>query len=112
MAATDFDPNAITQWLIAWTNGRRDALDRLVPVVHEGPAPPGGRFHAPRTDWPSPAAHGPRQRSVPAARRSAAGPVAQPGPFLCDSRQLDATNPRRSLPDGSSPRNAAEAGSR
>ena len=35
MAATDFDPDAITQWLVAWTNGRRDALDRLMPVVHK-----------------------------------------------------------------------------
>ena len=33
--ATDFDTTAITQWLIAWSNGRRDALERLMPVVHE-----------------------------------------------------------------------------
>jgi RNA polymerase sigma factor (TIGR02999 family) len=35
MAATDLDPDAVTQWLIAWTNGRRDVLDRLMPVVHK-----------------------------------------------------------------------------
>jgi RNA polymerase sigma-70 factor (ECF subfamily) len=26
----------ITQWLIAWTEGRQDALDQLTPLVYEG----------------------------------------------------------------------------
>ncbi len=35
MADNDGETTAITQWLLAWSDGRRDALDRLMPLVYE-----------------------------------------------------------------------------
>ena len=28
------DPGEVTQWLIEWTQGEREALDRLIPMVY------------------------------------------------------------------------------
>jgi RNA polymerase sigma factor (TIGR02999 family) len=35
MADNGADTAAITQWLIAWSDGRRDALDQLMPLVYK-----------------------------------------------------------------------------
>ena len=35
MADNDSNTTAITQWLIAWSDGRRDALDHLLPIVYD-----------------------------------------------------------------------------
>jgi len=35
MADNSADTAAITQWLIAWSDGRRDALDQLMPLVYK-----------------------------------------------------------------------------
>jgi RNA polymerase sigma-70 factor (ECF subfamily) len=35
MADNGADTAAITQWLIAWSDGHRDALDRLMPLVYK-----------------------------------------------------------------------------
>ncbi len=35
MADQDGEREGITQWLIAWSEGRREALDRVLPLVYE-----------------------------------------------------------------------------
>ena len=35
MADQDKEREGITQWLIAWSDGRREALDRVLPLVYE-----------------------------------------------------------------------------
>lgn len=35
MVENDADKTGITQWLLAWSDGRREALDHLVPLVYE-----------------------------------------------------------------------------
>ena len=35
MADNDADPREVTQWLIAWSDGRGEALDHLLPLVYE-----------------------------------------------------------------------------
>ena len=43
---TEPSPPDITQMLIDWSNGDREALDSLIPVVYQGIAPPGCPPHA------------------------------------------------------------------
>ena len=35
MAEHEDDKTAITQWLLAWSDGRREALDHMMPLVYE-----------------------------------------------------------------------------
>ena len=72
---------AATGLLIAWSDGRREAVENFVPLVYEDLRRMAAGYIAARTARSRTTANGTRSRSVRAADRSAAREVALPRPF-------------------------------
>ena len=39
----------VTELLLAWSEGKESALEKLIPLVHKEPAPAGASVHVERT---------------------------------------------------------------
>ena len=92
-AAAPAPPGEVTRLLLAWRQGDRNALDRLIPLVYGGTASNGRALSPAGAAGPHPSADGDRQRGVHEADRPAGRGLAGSGAFFRRGGPVDAADP-------------------